>query len=314
MEQDPHSYGPTELGARVDAGWGIDPASLVHFRTGANNVFRASRARSPVFIKVTAASMRVESEISGASAFQRHLGDKGAPISNLEMKENGNRYDVFDFGGRTYFVTVSQAAIGEVLDKSSEDPDVFAAWGEAMAQLHNAAEDFDRSSFPYLAGEGEWLRIIERFEDASNEMKGRIEEIGAWRSSLPVPRGGLALTHGDMNAGNVVLFNGKATLIDFDEPIVTWNAADIARPFCETAAQDDATRAKNFVALFEGYAKHRTPEFLSPSDYENFITLKCLETYGWMTKVWTDDAFLGEDKTLHLARLEALILNPLKLA
>lgn len=313
MEQDPHAYEEAELGERLEEGWGIDPGSLVHVRKGANNVFRAIRSGRGVFIKVTAASMRTESEVSASSAFLRHLGDNGAPVSKLVIKANGNRFDIFDSGGRTYFITVTQAAPGSGFDKSCKDKDLFTAWGAALAKLHNAAEDFDRSSFPYLAGDGEWLRIIERCEDAEPEIRARVEEIGAWRDALVRPAGGLPLTHGDMNIGNVVFQDGMAILIDFDEPMTNWNAADIARPFCETWAQSDGERAANFKAFLSAYSDFREPDFIDPRDYENFMVLKCLEGYGWMRKEWIGEGFLGESVADHLERSRGLILAPLKL-
>lgn len=313
MEQDPHAYEEAELGERLEEGWGIDPGCLVHVRKGANNVFRAARDSEDVFIKVTAASMRTESEVSASSAFLRHLGDNGAPVSKLVIKANGNRFDIFDSDGRTYYITVTEAAHGTGFDKSCEDPALFAAWGAALAKLHTAAEDFDRSSFPYLAGDGEWLRIIERNADADADIKAVIQDIGKWREALPRPPAGLPLTHGDMNIGNVILKDGVATLIDFDEPMTIWNAADIARPFCETWAQSDGQRAVNFSTFLDAYSEHRQPEFTAPGDYENFVVLKCLEAYGWMRKEWVGKDYIGENAEDSIERLRGLILSPPKL-
>ncbi len=313
MEADPHAYEEADLALRLTEGWDIDRQSLVHVRGGSNNVFQAKRGGGDVFVKVTAASMRTESEVSGSSAFLRHLGDRGAPVSKLVIKENGNRYDIFDSAERTYYITVTEAAPGTIKDKSCKEPDRFAAWGAAIARLHNAAEDFDRSSYPYLAGDGEWLRIIDRCGDAEAAIRDRIDEIGIWRQALARPAEGLPLTHGDMNIGNVVFNNGAATLIDFDEPMITWNAADIARPFCETWAQSDKERAINFEALLSAYSEHRQPEFTDPGDYENFVVLKCLEAYGWLRKEWIGEDFIGENVEASLNRLRGLILAPLKL-
>lgn len=313
MEQDPHAYKEADLGARLEEGWGIEPSSLVHVRKGANNVFRAARSGLGVFIKVTAASMRTENEVSGSSAFLRHLGDNGAPVSKLVIKSNGNRYDIFDHEQRTYFITVTEAALGKGFDKSCEDKGLFAAWGTALAGLHNAAEDFDRSSLPYLAGDGEWLRIAERNADADDDIKAVILEIAMWREGLLRPPAGLPLTHGDMNIGNVILDGDVATLIDFDEPMTIWNAADIARPFRETWAQSDEKRAVNFKGFLDAYSAIRTPDFTAPRDYERFNTLKNLEMYGWLRKEWVGGEFIGHDVEDGIRELHGMILAPLKL-
>jgi Ser/Thr protein kinase RdoA (MazF antagonist) len=313
MEADPHAYPEAALASRLKEGWGIAPESLIHVREGANNVFRASRGGGEVFIKVTAASIRTESEVSGSSAFLRHLGDKGAPVSKLVIKENGNRYDIFDHGERTYFITVTEAAAGTVFDKSCKDAGAFAAWGAALAQLHNGAQDFERTSFPYLAGDGEWLRITERCEDTAENIRQVVLEIAAWREALPRPSGGLPLTHGDMNIGNVIFKDGAAMLIDFDEPMINWNTADIARPFRETWDQSDEERAANFRAFLKAYERHRPLEFTDPEDYERFCTLKNLEMYGWFRKEWTGGDFIGNNVEASIKLLEDLILAPLKL-
>lgn len=205
---------------------------------------------------------------------------------------------------RNYYIAVAEAAVGKGIDLHCKDPSVFAAWGAALASLHEAAEGFDAPSWDYLKGDDEWERIQIRCANEPPEILARIDEIRSWRENLARPENGFPLTHGDMNAGNVIIdrsINGyRATLIDFDEPMYIWNAADIARPFCETWEQSDRERHENFDAFFNAYSRIRTPELDSPRDYQNFMTLKKLEGYGWFLKVWEAEEASGRRLTRQL--------------
>lgn len=317
MKPDSQDWSRGDLGKRLESGWGIDPESLIEVRIGANNVYRAQRDGHPVYVKVTAGTIRPESDVAGSTAYLQHLGDRGAPVSKLILRENGRRYEIMPHEERSYYISVAEAAVGEGIDLHCKDPKVFAAWGTALAGLHKAAEEFDSAPWDYLKGDDEWERIQTRCADEPPEILGRIDEIGSWRESLARPEKGFPLTHGDMNAGNVIIDGGidgyKATLIDFDEPMYIWNAADIARPFCETWEQSDRERHENFDAFFNAYSKIRTPEPGSPRDYENFMTLKKLEGYGWFLKVWEAEEAFGEKVDETVARLREMILNPLSL-
>ena len=178
--------------------------------------------------------------------------------------------------------------------------------------MHNAAADFDGSPYPYLTGDGEWLRMLDRLCDQPRELIDRIEEIRVWREALPRPPGGFPVTHGDMNAGNAMWDGQRIRLIDFEEPIYTWNAADMARPFRETQGMSVSHRKTCFEAFMSGYKMHRAPQFHDPLDYSNFITMKNLEMYGWGLKEWKGDkSFDGRDMDVALAELKDVILRPL---
>lgn len=322
MKFDDFSFSDAALEKELCLSWSLDAGSLTLFRQAATKLYRATRLGQPVFVKVIAESLRPERDVEGATAFLRHLTEKGAPVSGLVSREDGERYGFLDSGDASYFVCVLEDAPGEALTKDEDDPTKFRAWGDALAQLHNAADDFDGAPYPFLTGDGEWLRVKERLAEADEALGRRIAEIDAWRAALPHPHhvssssasAGFPITHGDMNAGNAVWDGQRVCLIDFEEPIYTWNAADIARPFRETSAMSDARRKVCFDAFLAGYKSHRTLQFYEPQDYSNFITVKNLEMLGWLTKVWTGETgFGGGSLQSDIDDLKAMILEPLRL-
>lgn len=318
MKPDPQDWPRRDLQKRLGEGWGIDPDSLSEVRAGANNIYRADRDGHRVFVRVTAGTIRPESDIAGSTAYLQYLGDRGAPVSKLILRGDGHRFEIMPYEDRVYYISVAEAAVGKGIDFHCKDARVFAAWGTALASLHNAAEGFDASGFEYLTGDEEWERVQVRCADEPPEILERIAEIKEWREKLPRSEVGFPLTHGDMNAGNVILDGAgdgyRATLIDFDEPMFIWNAADVARPFCETWEQTGGERRDNFQAFLAAYSKVRHPEFEDPRDYENFLTLKNLEGYGWLRKVWEAEEAFGENVEETVARVRGMILRPLPLA
>lgn len=314
MKFDDFDYEDGDLEAKLCLEWGFDAGSLSHYRKAATNMYQGACQGKRVFVKVTAGSIRPERDIEGATAFLRHLSEKDAPVSKLVVRADGERYGFFDQGEASYFVTVIEEVEGEALTYAEDDPTKFMAWGEALAQVHNGADDFDGSPYPYLTGEGEWIRSQERLADQDDVLLKRIEEIGAWREGLPKPVKGFPVTHGDMNAGNLIWDGTSIGIIDFEEPMYTWNAADMARPFRETQEMSDERRNVCFDAFMNGYKKHRTPQFFDPMDYSNFVTLKNLEMYGWGLKEWEGEtAFDGGDLKEALEQLRGMILEPLSL-
>lgn len=314
MEADPQDWPREELAALLRRGWQIDGSTLEEVRTGANNVYRAVKLDAPVFVKVTAGTIRPESDIADSTAYLQHVGEQGAPVSRLILAENGDRYDVMPQEDRRYYITVAEAARGRGIDQTCKERDVFAAWGAAAASLHKATVGFDTTPYQYLEGSAEWERIQNRCADAPADIRNLVDEIGEWRDALPRPAGGLPLTHGDMNAGNIIIDGSRGTLIDFDEPMLVWNAADVARPFRETWDQSNEERAQNFAAFVSAYAAVFPLEFEDPKDFENFCTLKNLEMYGWFSKVWKGDEAFGQKVDYINEKLTELILNPLPLA
>ena len=129
MKFDDFQYDDAELETKVCLEWGVDAGSLQHFRKLATNMYRAKRGGEPVFVKVTAASLRPERDVEGATAFLRHLTEKAAPVSKLVMREDGERYGVFEAGPASYFISVISEVPGEALSYKEEDPVKFKAWG-----------------------------------------------------------------------------------------------------------------------------------------------------------------------------------------
>ena len=85
MKFDDFDYDEGELETCLCLEWGLDAGSLRHFRKLATNVYKGTRQGRPVFIKVTPESIRPQREIEGASAYLKHLTDRGAPGRGQEV-------------------------------------------------------------------------------------------------------------------------------------------------------------------------------------------------------------------------------------
>ncbi|HID54358.1 MAG TPA: hypothetical protein EYP41_20260, partial [Anaerolineae bacterium] len=107
------------------------------------------------------------------------------------------------------------------------------------------------------------------------------ERIDTWWQNLsPLPTG-FGVTHADCNAGNFV-WNGRTiTIIDFDEPMLTWFAADIARPFLEIYDFPLALRRELLAAFLAGYGTVRPLDEATLASLPWFMRMKDMAVYAW---------------------------------
>jgi Ser/Thr protein kinase RdoA (MazF antagonist) len=206
--------------------------------------------------------------------FARHLVEAGAPIARPMVSSQGNAVEVQPFSNVEMVVQVSSEVVGTEVSAECRDTNVFSRCGTALARFHKAAESYPHTSqFDTGAWEAEWTETKQIMAGDDPVLTAEFERIDAWlNENTPLP-GGKGITHGDTNVFNFIDDGSRVSIIDFDSPMFTWYATDLAYPFRNDKTMSPAERAELWSAFQSGYNAIRPIDI----DYE---------TIRWMLRQW----------------------------
>ena len=260
--------------------WGGEPDSLQLVREGANVVFRFTTGGYGRYLRIT--SIWERKKVISALAYLDYLARQGAPVCAPVASVNGRLLEDIRHNGITYMARVYEEAEGETLTNRCTDPTIYRAWGQAIALLHKAAATYQPDPDLYFfSAEKEWQDTAVWLPEDDTAAWTEFERIDAWRRNLPSLPTGFGVTHADCNAGNFV-WNGRTiTIIDFDEPMLTWFAADIARPFLEIYDFPLALRRELLAAFLAGYGAVRPLDEATIVSLPWFMRMKDIAVYAW---------------------------------
>ena len=286
--------------------WDGDPESLILVRESANVVFRFQSNDVDYFLRIT--NIWKREKVVSAMSYLRYVHGKGAPVYEPIASMNGRYIEDYDHHNSTYMCRVYAAVAGKVLTNRCDDPVIYTAWGKAIAQLHEAAITYKPSPKLYFWSHDEEVEETVEFLPPKDAVAWReYEAVMGWFESKPAIDGGFGVTHGDCNAGNFV-WNGRTiTIIDFDEPMWEWYAADVARPFLEILDFPLELRRALMAAFVAGYREIRPLDDFTVASLPWFIRFKNLAIYAWE---------LGDNDTPYnhpdMIELRELFANPVK--
>ena len=301
---------PAEAARRFGAlGDTVEPVSV-----GANAIFRFRRSDGPAFLRLTHPELRSRREIETHVAYLTHVFAGGAPVSEPLRSGSGRAVEVVPHGESEWCATAARAVPGRVLGNRSSDPRAYRAWGRALAQLHRAAADFQPAADAELYSvDREWTSICARIPRDDAPVAAEFESVMLWYETLKRSEAIFGITHGDQNAGNALWDGERIRIIDFDEPMANWWAADVARPFNELRDRPPAQLRSWVEAFLGGYREVWALDADLARDLPWFLRLKTLEIYTWLLTAWHDpEAIGGGTRDQHLAVQRACVLNPLR--
>jgi Ser/Thr protein kinase RdoA (MazF antagonist) len=267
------------------------PPQLVS--VGANLVFRLSLADGETgYLKLIHARLRDRTEVEANAAYHAHLFDRGAPVPPPLRSSAGRRLETFDVAGEPVVASAARAVPGR---SAEPHPEEYAAWGRALAALHAAAESFpEAAAAPLRHWQANWRECVEQIRPDDARALAEVERVEAWLRELPRDAGALGMTHSDCNRTNALYDGGRVRIIDFDEPMLHWFAADVARPFRELTPEQPAFGACR-DALLAGYREVRALDERLERAIPGFVRMKNLEIYAWLAdrEHWTGDELPG---------------------
>ncbi|MBI3159779.1 MAG: phosphotransferase [Chloroflexi bacterium] len=278
-----HAATPARLAAR----WGGAPASLELVNDGINAVYRFRAGGETTYLRITHASLRDEADLHGSLVYQRRLLAGGAPVCEPLPALDGEWVAAAQQGEERFLATACRHAPGQPLPEVLLPAEQWTCWGRLMGAVHRASESFQSPpGVRYLTWREVWAELGDLLEPDDAIGRREYDAIGAWFARLPETPPDFGLTHFDFRAGNVLWDGEMMTLIDFDEPVWHWYAADVARPFLELRDLPDEDQRAARGRFLEGYRAVRPLDEFWVERLPWFTRMKRMDFYAWNYANW----------------------------
>ena len=261
--------------------WFDSPLQLTFIRKSANQVYRVNTSEEEYYLRIT--KHWDQNALESALDFHLWLYNHKLPICQPLASKSGNWVETIEWEGSNWFVRMVKSVPGKPLNTELKDVEVYRLWGEAVANLHLVAEEYQPPQDSYfLSWEEEWETVIKARKWFVGKEIEEYELLSDWKNSrmMELP-GGQGVVHADCNASNF-LFDGKTLFtIDIDEPMQHFYLSDIARPFRELVHLPKNEYNKYQEAFTNAYLAIRPIEGFQVSDLLWLSKMKSLEAYVW---------------------------------
>ena len=212
-----------------------------------------SKQAVDVFCGSTMPSVRTREMIQAELDYLDHLAKAGVRVARSLPSLAGQFVESVDTTHGTFHAVVFEGLVGKQFELEELTPEMFTAWGKALGELHRAAQSYT------AVGRSTWRDLIEAAEEQP-EVRQAAKQLHRELAQLPINnyqvKDNYGLTHFDFELDNLIWDGQRFGILDFDDCVWHWYAADIAFAlgdlFDDDAAKVDLSNP-SFCAFIEGY-------------------------------------------------------------
>ncbi|MCK4870408.1 MAG: phosphotransferase [Gammaproteobacteria bacterium] len=293
--------------------WGGDVSTLELINDGINVVYRFEVNKEGCYLRITHPSIRTMSELSSAIDYQNHLFLQGAPVCHPLKSRYDSYLEEIQQNDMVFYVHVNNEVPGHTIDIKRDNISIHKAWGRSLAELHCAAISYEpNENCRFLSWQDLWKEMYADVKQESEIIRQAYTETDDFLKTLIKNPNNFGLTHGDHRGANALYDNNRVHIIDFDEPVYHWFAADIACAFL--CPEPFSTWRDKFSAFLDGYSSVRQ---LLEADMNNiswFMRMKSLGLYTWTKNNWPHSQVPGGgNRDEWLDNIYRLIVEPINL-
>lgn len=260
--------------------WGYDPGSVYYFRASANFLFVFKREGENYFLRFTDATEKSMAHLESEMQILESLRNEPVKVALPVASRGGNLIEVTETSAGTFYAVVFEALPGNQFEVEDLGMNDFYQWGKELGKLHNifkllpADIKTERITFrDQLSVAKESLPLT---ETAPSRELSVLQE---WMETLEINEENFGLIHYDFELDNQRWQNGEIGILDFDDCMNHWYAADIAfalRDLLKT--ETDLTNPK-VLEFINGYLSEfpLTPKMVK--ELPMFIRLHNLLTF-----------------------------------
>lgn len=292
--------------------WGYDPGSVYYFRASANFLFVFKREGENYFLRFTDAKeksfARLESEMQILESLRNEPVKVAVPVTSRD----GNLIEVTETSTSTFYAVVFEALPGNQFEVDDLELEDFYRWGKELGKLHNifkllpADIKTERITFrDQLSMAKEYLPLS---ETAARQELTVLQE---WMETLEMNEDNFGLIHYDFELDNQRWLNGEIGILDFDDCMNHWYAADIAFALRDLLKTETDLANPKVFEFINGYQSEYSLTPNMAKELPMFIRLHNLLTYTGLIETLdvpvTEE--LPESLTNLRSKLEAYIEN-----
>ncbi|MBN1500480.1 MAG: phosphotransferase [Spirochaetes bacterium] len=274
------------LAADLASNWNHDETWIKMWRASANFICFIRNDGHHYVIRFNNDSERSLKRIDSEIKILHYLKSKNIRIAEPVLSGNKNYIERTNTAYGTFNTCVFERLSGKQYDIDDLKPDDFLTWGESLGKLHKA--------FKEMPADLQISRIshVDLFEGYVKETLTadyvelkEIEYLSNWLKKLKKNKDNYGLIHYDFELDNIIWNEEGLHLIDFDDSIYSWYAADIVYALRDLF--DDGNEFKKddekFLSFIKGYRRENSiseEELLEmPNFYRlhHFITFKKLQ-------------------------------------
>jgi len=278
----------------------VEPEKVDLVKHSENVTFRVTACDGDLVLRLHRPDYNSLAELESERAWTRALGDAGIAVPNALQTREGEHYTLVDIPGageqRYAGVTtwIEGITLADYLEDGSgheERARAFRWIGAMVARMHNQATRWQeppgftrrRLDLDALLGEAPaWGRFWDHASLTGDEqarlLRKRQELIEALERYGERPQT-FSLIHADVDPNNIIYYDGKLALIDFDDAAYGWHMYDIALTLDEFLYAPDLEELA--VALLDGYRAHRPLAQREVEMLPVFMLIRGMALIGW---------------------------------
>ncbi len=256
--------------------WGA-AGELVHLGTSGSTVYRFEHDGMPWVLRLTHPGHRDLEDSASEVAFVAHCARAGAPVAAPLASRSGALVEAVE----GIVASVFAWAEGERVVAGSPhwNEPMFRAWGEALAQIHEAAQGYEGP--PRWDWRDErWIARAEEFLPADDAFsRAELLRLFAELDALPKGPGAYGHTHADFGPQNFAWDprRGALTAFDFGNACRHWFVSDLAISLSTLRREPDRDRLRDWIVT--GYTSVRPLDPHSWAALDSFLQLRILYVY-----------------------------------
>ncbi len=261
--------------------WGADPASVEHVADGASFTYRMRLDDAMHYLRLTPPGWQSLGEVRGELSFIGAARSAGIATPSPVRSLSGEFIERVPDREVAFLAVVFEEAPGRPLTPVEWDEARVVRWGRLLAELHDAAPrglpdgERRRDWRDELALLGRWL------PDAETEAHAHLARVTRWFQALPRDPHVYGLVHFDVQGDNVLWVGSSPTVIDFDDCMFHWFAADIARALATFRSEAPGRRQVLTTWLLDGYRQVRRLDPIAAESLLEFVRVAGIGSLAW---------------------------------
>jgi Ser/Thr protein kinase RdoA (MazF antagonist) len=213
----------------LEGRWKYDAGKVYYFRASANVLFVCKKDEKTYFLRLSDASVKGRELLGTEMDLLNYLAGQDLRVVVPVMSRNESYVETVETELGTFHSVVFEALPGKQFETEDLPLDGYFLWGSALGKLHNVIKDMPEK---YKQGRISWrdqlASVAEKLPESEMEAKAELQKIYEWASNKEATSENFGLIHYDFELDNLRWENQDIGILDFDDSLSHWYAADIA--------------------------------------------------------------------------------------